>query len=161
MDFDPDTITQDQLHELRAAAEQAWSDSTRHPDYAGHAQPSAGQCYVTSRWLADKLGGHVGVKSGHYFWVSDDKKYAIDLTGDQFAYPPSDISKMGVKLDEEDSGWQPTEEQQAWRPGPILYKSTSHPLFKGFRIKQFKTENPRVKLFKKLADEALHNGEAS
>src|ERR1035438_7353448 len=90
MDFDPDTITQEKLHELRTAAEHAWSDETRHPDSQGHPQPSAGQCYVTSRWLQGKLGGgHIGVKQGHYFWVSPDKNYIIDLTGDQDAYGPT------------------------------------------------------------------------
>jgi hypothetical protein len=154
-DFDPSSITQDQLHGLRDAAEQAWGDDTRHPDYAGHPQPSAGQCYVTSRWLTGKLGGTVGVKSGHYFWVSPDKKYVIDLTGDQFAYSPSDLKYNGIKLDADDEeGWEPTEDQKKHRPGPILFKKSDHPLYKGYRVKSFKTENPRVKLFRQRADEA-------
>ncbi len=153
-EFDPSSITQDQLHGLRDAAEQAWGDDTRHPDFAGHPQPSAGQCYVTSRWMTSKLGGHVGVKSGHYFWVSPDKKYIIDLTGDQFAYGPADLKYHGIRLDEDDSGWEPTEDQKQHRPGPILFKKSDHPLYKGYRVKSFKTENPRVKLFRQRADEA-------
>jgi hypothetical protein len=154
MDWSPEDITQDDLHRYRQAAEAAWGDDTRHPNYAGHPQPSAGQCYVTSRWLTTKLGGHVGVKSGHYFWVSPDKTHVIDLTGDQFAYPPNDLRFLGLKLDEEDPGWIPTEDQKQWRPGPVLYKRADHPLFKGFRVKSFKTENPRVKEFARRANEA-------
>jgi hypothetical protein len=153
-EFDPHSITQDQLHELRSAAESAWSDDTRHPDYQGHPQPSAGQCYVTSRWLTKKLGGTVGVKNGHYFWVSPDKQYVIDLTGDQFAYSPHDMRYHGVKLDQDDTGWTPTEDQTKFGPGPIVYNRADHPLYKGFRVKTFKTENPRVKTFAERADAA-------
>lgn len=152
--FDPSEISQDQLHSLRTAAEQAWGDDTRHPNFDGHPQPSAGQCYVTARWLTTKFGGSVGVKGGHYFWVSPDKQYVIDLTGDQFAYAPSDLRFNGIKLDEEDPGWEPTEDQKRWRPGPILFKSAQHPLFKGFRVKNPATENPRVRLFRERADQA-------
>lgn len=160
MDFDPHSITQDQLHDYRRAAESAWGDDTRHENYIGHPQPSAGQCYVTSRWLAGHLGGHVAVKGGHYFWVSSDKQYVIDLTGDQFSYAPADLRWHGIKLDHEDTGWEPTEEQTRWTPGPILFKQATHPLYKGFRIKNFKTENPRVKLFKERADAALEAKDA-
>lgn len=153
-EFNPSDITQDDLHRFRTAAEQAWADDTRHENFIGHPQPSAGQCYVTSRWLTTKLGGHVGVKGGHYVWISPDKKYAVDLTGDQFAYPPEDLRNRGIRLSEDDSGWEPTEDHGKWRPGPILYKSMDHPLFKGMRIKEFKTENPRVKRFQQRADEA-------
>ncbi len=153
-EFDPSSIDQQQLHALRNAAEKAWGDDTRHPNYQGHPQPSVGQCYVTSRWMTSKLGGHVGVKGGHYFWVSPDKKYVIDLTGDQFAYEPEDPKYHGIRLDEDDPGWEPTEDQKKHRPGPIMYKKSDHPLYKGFRVKEFKTENPRVKAFKERADEA-------
>jgi hypothetical protein len=152
-----DSPTQEDLHRYREAAESAWGDDTRHPNYVGHPQPSAGQCYVTSRWLTTHLGGHVGLKKGHYFWVSPDKTHAVDLTGDQFAYEPEDAAKTGMKLDSEDEGWYPTEDQQRWRPGPVLYKRTDHPLFKGFRIKSFKTEAPRVRKFIDRADSALEN----
>lgn len=154
-EFDPNSITQQQLHHYRNAAETAWGDDTRHPDYAGHPQQSAGQCYVTSRWLATKLGGHVAVKGGHYVWLSPDKQYVVDLAGDQFAYPPEDVSRRGLRLDGEDDGWQPTEDHQKWRPGPILYKRADHPLYKGLRVKTPKTENPRVKLFIERANAAL------
>ena len=153
-DWSHEDITQEDLHRYRDAAEQAWGDDTRHPNYVGHPQPSAGQCYVTSRWLVEKLGGHVGIKDGHYFWVSPDKSYVIDLTGDQFAYSPSDLRWHGVKLDSEDSGWEPTEDQTSYRPGPVVYKKSDHPLFKGFRIKEYKTKNPRVESFIRRANEA-------
>ena len=153
-EFDPSSINQQQLHRLRNAAEQAWGDDTRHPHYEGHPQPSAGQCLVTSRWMTSKLGGHVGVKNGHYFWVSPDKKYVVDLTGDQFAYGPSDLKYHGVRLDEDDPGWEPTDDQKKHRPGPIMYKKSDHPDYKDFRVKEYKTENPRVQAFKERADEA-------
>lgn len=97
----------------------------------------------------------MGVKDGHYFWVSPDKTHVIDLTGDQFAYPPEDASRMGLKLDEDDEGWTPTEDQLKWRPGPVLFKRADHPAYKGFRVKDFKTENPRVKRFAERANAAL------
>lgn len=155
MDWDPSEISQERLQQLRAAAEAAWGDDTRHDKFRGNESLSAGQCYVTSRWLTSILGGYVGVKNGHYFWVSPDKTHIIDLTGDQFAYPPADIRRYGIKLDEEDEGWIPNKEQTGWRPGPIMFKRADHPLYKGFRIKTPKTENSRVALFSKRADAVL------
>lgn len=153
-DFDPNSITQADLHRFRSAAEQAWGDDTRHPDFIGHPDPSAGQCYVTSRWLTTKLGGQVGVKDGHYFWVSPDRKYVIDLTGDQFTYHPEDPRLEGIRLDAEDEGHSIPLDKKTYRPGPALYNKADHPLFKGFKTKTFKTENPRVKLFNQRADVA-------
>lgn len=153
-EWSPHDLDQDELHRLRAAAEQAWGDDTRHPDYEGHPQPSAGQCYITSRWLKGRLGGHVGSKNGHYFWVSPTKSHVLDLTGDQFSSAPADLRWHGVKLDENDEGWLPTEEQHNWQPGPIVYASADHPLYQGFRVKDYKTENPRVQTFAQRADEA-------
>lgn len=153
----PDDLTQDDLHRYRQAAEAAWGDDTRYEGTIAHPQPSAGQCYVTSRWLTGHLGGQVGIKDGHYFWVSPDRTHVVDLTGDQFAYAPEDPALAGYKLDPEDEGWMPTEDQLKWRPGPIMYKRADHPLYKGFRVKTFKTENPRVKTFRERADKALEN----
>lgn len=134
--WDPNSISQDQLHEYRSAAESAWGDDTRHPDFVGHPDPSAGQCYVTSKWLTGELGGHVGTKNGHYFWVSPDKSHVIDLTGDQFSSPPPS-GRMnfldGQPVDEEDEAYEP--ETRGWRPGPVMFKRANHPLYKGFRIK--------------------------
>lgn len=157
-DFDPNSITQEDLHKYRNAAEQAWADDTRHPDYAGHPHPSAGQCYVTSRWLATKIGGQVGVKDGHYFWVSPDRRYIIDLTGDQFTYEPADPRLEGIRLDDEDEGHIIPEAHKTYRPGPILYNKADHPLYNGFRVKSFKTESPRLKLFRQRADAAYGTG---
>src|SRR5687768_13831114 len=100
--WSPEHISQDELHHLRAAAESAWGDDTRNEKYVGNPQPSAGQCYVTSHWLTSKLGGYVGMKDGHYFWVSPDKTHIVDLTGDQFAYSPADMRWHGMKADEDD-----------------------------------------------------------
>jgi tRNA nucleotidyltransferase (CCA-adding enzyme) len=155
MNFDPDSISQEKLHEYRRAAEAAWGDDTRHESYIGHPQPSAGQCYVTSRWLTTHLGGHVGSKAGHYFWVSPDRSHVIDLTGDQFAYKPADLRFNGIALDEEDEPWEFSPEQMTHRPGPVMFKRADHPLYKGLRVKDYKTENPRVQTFAERANAAL------
>jgi tRNA nucleotidyltransferase (CCA-adding enzyme) len=155
MDWNPDSISQEKLHEYRRAAEAAWGDDTRHESYLGHPQPSVGQCYVTSRWLTTRLGGYVGSKDGHYFWVSPDRSHVVDLTGDQFAYKPADLRFNGVQLDEEDEPWEYHPEQNVHRPGPAMFKRADHPLYKGFRVEEFKTEIPRVKIFRERADAAL------
>lgn len=69
-----------EIDALHKAAHFAWDDDTRLAAYYAHPEPSAGQCYVTARWLADRLGGNVGRKNGHYFFVSSDGSYALDLT---------------------------------------------------------------------------------
>lgn len=132
MTFDPDTITQDKLHELRRAAEHAWSDETRPEDSRGHPQPSAGHCFVTSRWLQGKLGGHIGQKEGHFFWVSPDKNYVVDLTGDQDAFTP--VKGTPRLQDEQDEPYQYEPEQMRHRPGPIVYTHATNPLYRDFRI---------------------------
>jgi tRNA nucleotidyltransferase (CCA-adding enzyme) len=132
-DFDPDTITQEKLHELRRAAEHAWSDETRPEDSRGHPQPSAGHCYVTSKWLQGKLGGgHVGQKDGHFFWVSPDKNYVVDLTGDQTAYGRA---KWAAEMqDADDEPYEHEPEQMRHRPGPVIYTHATNPLYRDFRI---------------------------
>lgn len=119
---------------LRQAAEKAWGDDTRHAAYKGHPQPSAGQCYVTSRWLTHHLGGHVGRKHGHYFWVSPDETHGLDLTGDLHAFRPEDPSLEGMKFDEEDSGLVYEDHHKKYRPGPAIHKTLDHPHFKGHEI---------------------------
>lgn len=114
-----------------------------------------GQCRVTSQWLRKRLGGHVAVKGGHYFWLSPDKQYALDLTGDNHYVPPHDLRYRGIRLDEEDEGWEPTVEQTQWQPGPILYKRVTHPLFRDARVVDV-PDDARAKLFAKRAEEALH-----
>jgi hypothetical protein len=84
--FDPNSISQGELHALKDAAEKAWGDDTRHPDFSGDDDESRGQCYVTSYWLSRHFGGYIGDDDGHYVWVSPDKKYVIDLTGDKHRY---------------------------------------------------------------------------
>lgn len=155
MGFDPDTITQDKLHELRSAAEHAWGDETRHPDFQGHPQASAGQCFVTSQWLADKLGGFVGTKHGHYFWVSPDKQYVIDLTGDENSYEPT-TAKTSL-LDEDDEPYDFEPEQKRHRSGPIIYTRADSPLYRDFRIKTY-PDHPRAETFARRANAALERG---
>lgn len=131
--FDPDTITQEKLHELRRAAEHSWSDETRPEDSRGHPQPSAGHCYVTSKWLQGKLGGgHIGEKEGHFFWVSPDKNYVIDLTGDQNASVP--VKGAPRPQDEDDEPYEYEPEQMRHRPGPVIYTQATNPLYRDFRI---------------------------
>ena len=156
-EFDPASISQDELHRLRAAAEAAWGDDTRSPSYEGHPLPAMGQCHVTASWLVKKLGGHVGFKAGHYFWVSPDKQYVIDLTGDQFVYTPHDLKWHGIKLDEDDSGWEPTEDHKKWRSGPVMFKHANHPLFRDFRVKSPR-KDARTKVFQQRADQAYAEG---
>ena len=86
MIFDPHDISQGELHALQNAADKAWGDDTRHPEFHGDQDKSKGQCYVTSFWLTKHFGGFVGNDKGHYVWVSPDKKYVIDLTGDKHKY---------------------------------------------------------------------------
>jgi hypothetical protein len=152
--FDPSTISSEKLNDLRAAAEQAWGDDTRNEKYVHHPQPSAGQCYVTSAWLTSVLGGHVGTKKGHYFWVSPDKQYVIDLTGDQHAYEPEEEAPL---QDEEDEPWELDPHQKTHRPGPVLYKRADHPLFKGMRVlpDDLHKDHERIKLFTRRANAAL------
>jgi tRNA nucleotidyltransferase (CCA-adding enzyme) len=97
-------LQQGEIHALREAAERAWDDDTRDEFYAGHPDPALGQCYNTSRWLQDKMGGSVGTKDGHYFWLSPGHTHALDLTADQFG------------------------------GSPMTYKQTDHPLFKGYKV---------------------------
>jgi hypothetical protein len=133
MGFDPDTITQQKLHDLRRAAERAWSNETRPEDSRGHPQPSAGHCYVTSHWLQSKLGGgYIGQKEGHFFWVSPDKNYVIDLTGDQDASIP--VKGEPRPQDTEDEPYQYEPELLRHRPGPIIYTHATNPLYRDFRI---------------------------
>jgi tRNA nucleotidyltransferase (CCA-adding enzyme) len=169
MDWNPDSLSQEKLHEYRRAAEAAWGDDTRHEKFIGHPQPSAGQCYVTSRWLTTHLGGHVGVKNGHYFWVAPDRSHVVDLTGDQFAYKPADLRFNGLKLDEEDEPWEHDPEKLTHRPGPVMFKRADHPLYKGHQIQsdpmpgqdrrdwldRDRFTQPRAKLFADRANAAL------
>lgn len=130
--WDPDTLTPETLDRYRRAAESAWGDDTRHENYIGHPNPAAGQCYVTSAWLTQHLGGGVGSLKGHYFWVAPDRSHVVDLTGDQF-------------------------EGRA----PVFFKRSDHPMYKGFRMapegRDF-MKNKRVALFSQRANAALHHG---
>lgn len=152
MSWDPDSISQSKLHDLRRAAEHAWSDETRSEDSRGHPQASAGQCFVTSAWLANKIGGHVGTKDGHFFTVTPDKNYVIDLTGDQTASAPA--IAQNVSLDEEDEPFEFDPEQLRHRPGPVVYTQATNPLYKDFRIQNL-PDHPRAALFANRANAAL------
>lgn len=150
-------FSQEKLHRLRAAAEAAWGDDTRHANLQGHPEKSVGQCRVTSQWVRKRFGGHVGLKGGHYHWLSPDKNYALDLTGDNHYQPPHDLRYRGMRLDDEDEGWEPTLAQASWQPGPIIYKRATHPLFKDARVIDA-PEDERSRLFAQKADDAYDGG---
>ncbi len=129
-------FSQEELHELRKAAEAAWDDDTRHPSHAGHPCSAMGQCFVTAAWLQSLFGGHIAKShdGGHFFWLSPHKMYALDLTGDRFITPPELPALEGVKLDPEDEGVQLGTHHSTWRTGPILHKKATHPLFAGWDV---------------------------
>lgn len=158
MSFDPESITPSKLNDLRGAAEAAWGDDTRHENFIHDPQPSAGQCFVTSAWMKDKLGGHVGEKNGHHFWVSPDKSHIVDLTGDLFPSEPLDDHEIGQPVDDEDEPWEAHPNQLRHQPGPVMYKRATHPIWKGFRVlpDDVDKDHERAKLFKKRADAALN-----
>lgn len=153
-------LSQGELHALRAAAERAWDDDTRHPAYSGHPLRSAGQCYVTSRWLADRLGGHVARKNGHYFFVDPDERHGLDLTGDQFHEPPIDPKLAdSVEPDDDGVGFIMEDHHKTWRPGPVIYKETSHPYFSGYEIVP-PVKDEQAERFGKRADRIFDNPDA-
>lgn len=73
-----DQITDGELDALSQAAKRAWADDTRYP-IVSVTGPDSGQCYVTSMWLRERLGGHVGKKRGHYVWLAPAEDFALDL----------------------------------------------------------------------------------
>jgi hypothetical protein len=156
MSFNPDSISQERLSELQRAAELAWGEDTRHPAYQGHPDPSQGCCYVTSRWLQKRLGGFVGIKRGHYFWVSPDKEYIIDLTGDLFSKPPIDPSVDG-QTDESGDLIRLEPHHKRWMLGPSVYVRSTHPLYRDFRIVP-NTKHDRSEVFAKRADAYMRGG---
>lgn len=72
------SITEGEIAALHEAAQRAWADDTRYPIASG-STADAGQCYVTSYWLKERLGGHIGRDRGHYAWLSPDCDYVLDL----------------------------------------------------------------------------------
>jgi hypothetical protein len=88
MKWIPDAITPGEIDALHLAASQAWSDDTRYPRLINKfASGNAGQCYVTAHWLSERLGGSIGKKNGHFAWLSPDKSYVLDLTGNHSGTP--------------------------------------------------------------------------
>lgn len=73
-----DQITEGEIDALSQAAKRAWADDTRYP-IAQVTGPDSGQCYVTSMWLKERLGGHIGKKRGHFVWLSPEGDYMLDL----------------------------------------------------------------------------------
>jgi tRNA nucleotidyltransferase (CCA-adding enzyme) len=75
-----ESITDGEIDALQKAAQLAWTEETKYPRILASNRDS-GQCYVTARWLVDRLGGKVGRKGGHYAWLSGDESFYLDLTG--------------------------------------------------------------------------------
>ena len=73
-----DSITEGEIQALYEAARRSWAEDTRYP-IAHHATADAGQCYVTSYWLRQRLGGEIGRSGGHYVWLSPGGEYYLDL----------------------------------------------------------------------------------
>lgn len=73
-----DQITEGEIDALSQAAKRAWADDTRYP-ISQVKSGDAGQCYVTSMWLKERLGGHVGKYQGHYVWLSPEEDFYLDL----------------------------------------------------------------------------------
>lgn len=139
---------------LRAAAAESWGDDTRHQKFQSDPLPAAGQCYVTTAWLQHRLGGHVASKNGHYFWLSPDKQYALDLVNDRFAFPPGNPAYEGMRADADDHvGYQLPKFRRQWQPAPPLFKRASHHLFNGARVINSEL-NDRARLFIQRANEA-------
>jgi hypothetical protein len=94
MTWIPDAITPGEIDALKLAASQAWSEDTRYPRWSKTDNSvGGGQCYVTSVWLAERLGGYIGKKAGHFAWLSPDESYILDLTGNHSgtaSYQPND-----------------------------------------------------------------------
>lgn len=92
-----EAITDGEIDALREAATRAWGVDTCGNHRTAHPDPSTGQCYVTARWLVSRLGGSIGVKHGHYAWLSPDHTYVLDLTGNH----------TGQVIYEENDGYTP------------------------------------------------------
>src|SRR5246127_1487622 len=152
-------LSQGELHALREAAERAWDEDTRHPGFQGHPNPSAGQCYVTASWLANRLGGHVARKGGHYVWLSPDKSHVLDLTGDLFAQKPADPGLQGMKIHPDDPGLELMPRHRMHRPGPVVFKKSNHPVYAGAEIVPT-LNNDRAHRFATRADKFFDDPEA-
>lgn len=148
-------FTQEQLHELRHAAELAWDDDTRHVAHRGHPVKAMGQCYVTAAWLQTLFGGHIARKDGHFIWLSQNKLYGLDLTGDGAIQPPADPAIEGLRLDSEDEGVHLEDQQQHWRSSPMLHQKVTHPAFSGAEVITPPASHARTALFCRRADRAL------
>lgn len=85
-----ESITDGECDALYEAARRAWGEDTRYPIASG-SSPDDGQCYVTARWLQERLGGFVGKKEGHYAWLSPDRSFTLDLAShvDGYRYGPN------------------------------------------------------------------------
>jgi tRNA nucleotidyltransferase (CCA-adding enzyme) len=153
-------LDQNEIIKLRDAAEKAWSEHSRHSSMRGHPDPSAGQCYVTSKWLQSRLGGRVGRKHGHYFWITPDDQYALDLTGDLYSRAPVPEELRGVKVDDEDEhGFQHRPDQMVHTPGSPVFKRLTHSVYEAPEVVEGESEQTgeRWKAFAQKADRAYEN----
>lgn len=101
-----DSITPGEINALRQAALRACGNDTTYPHRAGASRVDAGECYNMARWLTTRLGGYVGVRRGHFAWVSADGSYALDLTGnhgDGYTYGPNEGYEPYPTVDNERS----------------------------------------------------------
>lgn len=152
-----DQLTPKEIQRLRSAAESAWGDDTRPEKYQGHPLPALGQCLVTSQWLQHRLGGYVGLKNGHFFHLSPDKEYGLDLAGDHAVFPPGNPDYEGIQQGEDDPvGYRLPTFHRSWHAAPPVYKRSNHHLFSNARVVNYQP-GQRAQTFIQRANEAYDN----
>jgi hypothetical protein len=94
----------DVLLEYRKVFDQVFSKYTAFPGTVSDI-PSAGHCVVAAFYLQNKLGGDIFScnEQGISHWFNRIGDWFVDLTGDQFGYPPiriwytKDLSKYRIR----------------------------------------------------------------
>jgi hypothetical protein len=78
------------LESYRRKFDQIFSKDTCHPLSRDNPIPSAGHCAIVSVFLHEELGGRIvsTTEQGVSHWLNFVDGQFIDLTGDQFGYPP-------------------------------------------------------------------------
>lgn len=81
------------LAELEATLREAWSpDTSYEPSAWTLVNPAAGQCAVTALVIQDHLGGEIVraiAEQVEHYWNRFRGSEDVDLTGEQFAAPPT------------------------------------------------------------------------
>lgn len=108
------------LERLRACLDEAFAADTAAPGFAG-SPPSRGHCAVVAIIMRELYGGvllRTQVK-GEEHWLNrihlGDRDYDVDLTGDQFDFPPLQVHPAGqlYEIQRVDAGHEITPETVA------------------------------------------------